>query len=368
MDNTYKPKVTCIPNDRNKLIIESMPSLKEYKPLWWGRFGRIQTSLSKIYKKSPYKYRREIVSLEDSVHVALDWKESIDMNDTTPIILCLHTLGGDSDSAFIKTFTDNGIKRGYRMVVYNRRGHGGMSLLPTIGDIYKIGKDKIFPRLCDLDDMECVVNHIMAKYPDASKFLVGFSCGANLAVNYISLDDRCKDKFVSCVSISNGYDIHKGVDLLVKNSPICDGVVCQTFKKIIYKDDHLNEIKRLSNGGIGLDINAIINSRSIKKLEELTTILYGFNTLADYHNNESCHLSIHDAKIPLLCLANMSDPLLDNTLLSVPIMASRRNENIITVVTNKGGHIGWIESISREPWYSKVVFEYIAYFTTKLER
>ena len=74
------------------------------------------------------------------------------------------------------------------------------------------------------------------------------------------------------------------------------------------------------------------------------------------------------AKPPLLCLANMSDPLLDNTLLSVPIVASRRNENIITVVTNKGGHIGWIESISREPWYSKVVFEYIGFFTTNLER
>lgn len=240
-----------------------------------------------------------------------------------------------------------------------------MSLLP-IDNAYTIGKDKIFPRLCDLDDMECVVNHIMAKYPDAPKFIVGFSCGANLAVNYISLDDRCKDKFVSCVSISNGYDIHKGVNLLVKNSPICDGIVCQTFKKIIYNDDHLNEIKRLSKNA--LDINAIINSRSIKKLEELTTRLYGFNTLADYHNNESCHLLIHDAKIPLLCLANMSDPLLDNTLLSVPIMASRRNENIITAVTNKGGHIGWIESLDREPWYSKVVFEYIGFFNTNLER
>jgi predicted alpha/beta-fold hydrolase len=361
ISKTEHAQVTCVDNDRNKAMIKNMPTLKEFKPVWWGKFGRTQTILSKVYTSSTYEYTREVIQMNDGIDIALDWKENAEMNALTPIVVCLHTLGGDSSSTFIKRFTDDAVKRKYRAVVYNRRGHGGMSLLPRDYDSNTImSDDKIFPRHCDLDDLERVVNHIQLQYPEAQKFLVGFSCGANLAINYIS---KHVGIFKSCISISNGYDIHTGVNLLVKNSPICDGIICQTFKKLIYKNDHLEEIRTLMhNSKTMLDLKSIRNTNSLKKLEEMFISLYGFDTLEDYYDHESCKSNIYDVKVPLLCLSNMDDPFLHNALLSIPRIAAETNDKIITVITKRGGHIGWIESIKTDPWYSKVVFEYLNNF------
>ena len=99
------------------------------------------------------------------------------MTEATPIIVCLHGMGGHSHSRYLQVWTSNrrdgdmhgmegrskshpmpphirchhstphsysyysppappqlfteaALKRGYRSVVYNRRGHGGTSLLP----------------------------------------------------------------------------------------------------------------------------------------------------------------------------------------------------------------------------------------------
>lgn len=125
----------------------------------------------------------------------------------------------------------------------------------------------------------------------------------------------------------------------------------------------MEEIKTLiNNSKINLDIDSIRNTNSLKKIEELFIQLYGFDTLEEYYNHESCNSKITDVKIPLLCLSNMDDPLLHNNLLSIPRMAAQKNDKIITVITNKGGHIGWIESMHKDPWYSKTTFEYINYF------
>ena len=41
--------------------------------------------------------------------------------------------GGNSESMYLQKFTHSMLKRGYRTVVYNRRGHAGQSLLPKQG-------------------------------------------------------------------------------------------------------------------------------------------------------------------------------------------------------------------------------------------
>ena len=54
-----------------------------------------------------------------------------------------------------------------------------------------------------------VVEHIMRLYPDAPKYLIGFSCGANLAINYLAHVGN-SSPFIASASVSNGYNILKG--------------------------------------------------------------------------------------------------------------------------------------------------------------
>ena len=37
-----------------------------------------------------------------------------------------------------------------------------------------------------MDDMHAVVDHLRASQPRARMYLIGFSCGANLAIHYLA--------------------------------------------------------------------------------------------------------------------------------------------------------------------------------------
>lgn len=357
IDFSEKPTVSCINTEKNLNILKNMPSVNVFNIAWFGRGPRAQTLLQAIaHVDKNIKYKREMISAEDGVELSLDWKENNEiMNRETPIVLCLHGLGGDSGSRFIETFTNLSLKRGYRTVVYIRRGHGGTSLLSRVENDTE---DVLFPKHVNMEDMMCVVDHLLKKYPRAPKYLIGFSCGANLLINYISKFPY--NPFIGCASVSNGYHIYDGTKILSEKSPICDGIVSQ-FLKDILSSGRLEEVEKIAKrANIDIDFESVMKCKSITKLEEMLVVpAYGFKSLKDYYEKDSCHTRIKDVKTPLLCIANKKDPLVHHSMCDIPIQASLCNENIISVTTEHGGHVGWIEEMNKDPWYSLLFFEFI---------
>jgi predicted alpha/beta-fold hydrolase len=358
IDRSEQPQISYINTENNKNILKNMPSVHSFNIAWFGRGPRAQTLLQSMTRlDKSVKYKREVIKTKDGVDIALDWKENnILMNQETPIVLCLHGLGGDSESRFMQTFTNLSLKKGYRTVVYNRRGHGGTSLLSKVKNVKE---GVIFPKHVNMEDMLCVVDHLVSKYPNAQKYLIGFSCGANLAINYISRYTT----FIASASVSNVYNIFDSARLLSETSPICDGIVSQFLKDILSRG-RLEEVKKLAKeSNINIDFESVMRCKSINKLEEkLVVPSYGFTSLKEYYENDSCHKCIQETKTPLLCIANTNDPLVHSSMSRIPSKAAMCNENIITVVTKHGGHVGWIESLDKDPWYAKLFFEYIRNF------
>lgn len=347
-----------VKNKVNNEIITHLNSVKNgFNPLWFAQTGKAQTLIQSMSKFTTppiewysYTYRREILTLDDGANIALDWKEDVHMNEMTPVLVCLHGLGGDSQTSYLKRFTDIAVNKGYRTVVYNRRGHGGMSLIPG---------SKLFPKHVNMDDMEAVTYHISCLFPIASKFLIGFSCGANLAVHYLT---KYECEFVAGVSISNGFDIFNGTKLLAQDS-VCDGIITQFLKDILL-DGRLEEVMHLcEERGYVIDFDEVMKTTSLRKLEELLVVpVYQYKSLQEYYDDDSCHTIIDRVINPLLCISSTDDPFVHKNVLKVPIEAAKTNEHVIAIVTDKGGHIGWIEEWNQIPWYCKVVFEYFEYF------
>jgi predicted alpha/beta-fold hydrolase len=358
IDYSEKPTIYYIKNERNENILKKMPSVSCFKISWFGRGPKAQTLLqSMAYVDKTIKYEREIISTEDGVDISLDWKENNkNMTQETPIILCLHGLGGDSESRFMQTFTNISLKKGYRTIVYNRRGHGGASLLSRVESVQE---NVVFPKHVNMKDMVCVVDHLLNKYPLAPKYLIGFSCGANLAINYIS----SYPTFIASASISNVYNIFDASRLLSEKSPICDGIVTQ-FLKDILSNGRLEEVKKIASRlNIDIDFESSMRCKSITKMEELLVVpAYGFKSLKEYYENDSCHNVINCVKTPLLCIANRNDPLVHKSMIDIPCESAMCNKNVITIVTEHGGHVGWIEVFNKDPWYANVFFEYIKSF------
>jgi predicted alpha/beta-fold hydrolase len=354
LKNAEVPLISYVVNENNLSVLRKIPSLREFNIAWFARGPRAQTILQTCARLDTRAlYIRELIKLKDGVNVALDWKENSGMTNETPIVLCLHGLGGDSNSRFLQTFTSISYNKGYRTVVYNRRGHGGSSLLSTM----KNKKERVlFPKHSNMEDMEFVVAHLCHMYPLAPKYMIGFSCGANLGIKFIATSKN--NPFIATASISNGYDIDSGTKLLSGTSPICDGLVAQKVKDLLLAG-RLEEVKTLSKH-LDIDFEAILKAKSIRKVEELLILpLYGYKSLEEYYNHDSCHNYINKVKTPLLCISNTSDPLVPHSMINIPVEASKNNENIISIVTKRGGHIGWIENDVNNPWYAKLFFEYI---------
>ena len=96
---------------------------------------------------------------------------------------------------------------------------------------------------------------------------------------------------------------------------------------------------------------------------------YGLENLKQYYMEDTANM--HNVSSPLLCITTKSDPMVDNSMLSIPIEAAKGNKHIVTVITEDGGHMGWVEHFSSSSsqvefqWYIRLFFEYIEAVTDK---
>ena len=78
-----------------------------------------------------YVYYREILSLDDGGEVGLDWGvlgDEVLAKKDTPVMLILPGIVGNSKDNYILHLVEDGFQQGYRPVVFNQRGNGGIKL------------------------------------------------------------------------------------------------------------------------------------------------------------------------------------------------------------------------------------------------
>jgi abhydrolase domain-containing protein 1/3 len=72
-------------------------------------------------------YSREILKLSDGGQVALDWLEDGCTTDS-PIVIILPGLTGESQAEYVKCLVNSASRIKLKVVVFNNRGLGGISL------------------------------------------------------------------------------------------------------------------------------------------------------------------------------------------------------------------------------------------------
>ena len=259
-DASEVPKVTCVATPRNAAIVDACGALRRFTPAWWAVGPYAQTLVQTLRRADAGCYRRDVVAMHDGVQVALDWKEHASLPDSAPIVVCLHALGGDSGSKNVRVLTRAALRRGYRSVVYNRRSHGGMSLLSAEAAC-------IVPKHSNMSDMLAVMSRVTAAYPTArGVYVIGFSAGANLCINYLATEHG-RSTVTAAAAVSNGYDIFNGTQFLKNHDPICDGVVAQMFKDTLR--ERADEVQLLADrAGMTVNVRDVMRCRSFTDIEE----------------------------------------------------------------------------------------------------
>lgn len=322
---SYRPLAFSADTPFHQRVIKNLPELNQrmwttpWLPFAWMQMIYNYLPLNRHKSDIKVKYKREIVPVlalregfEDG-QIALDWVQSHSrLAPGSPIVLVLHGMLGSSESVYIRELVDTLMysQTAFRIVVMNNRGCGGTPL---------IGRQTASPSYTD--DLAQAVEHIIARYPCAPIYAVGYSLGAALATLYASQTaDMCPLKGI--VAVSNMFNLHiDEVNLSIS------GKCMSRLMAHFFMQEHRHMVP-VEQGFQPKTFSEALNETMVP--------LFHHADLWDMCQQGSTYNRMHSIAVPYLALNAIDDPVA--RVECVPVAAVETNTNLMFVIAPAGGH------------------------------
>ncbi|ESO84671.1 hypothetical protein LOTGIDRAFT_131783 [Lottia gigantea] len=296
----------------------------------------VQTILSAILPRPDVNFDREYLQMRDKGIVALDWVMSAQpkIKKRSTILLIIPSITADALSAGALCHSAN--QRGFKTVVFNRRGHGGSVL--TTPKLQSPG---------DPSDLRQVVKYIKLKYPKSKIAAVAYGTGCGLLISY--LGEFGSSSLVAVgVCISPCYDVSERFSHAM--SSIYDYIFLFRLKAIL-----CNHSKALSEV---IDMNKAMQSATFQEYDaSVYCKLYGYDNMDEFWDRNNPIRDVDDISVPVLCINSLDDPF--NAESDIPYDLFKYYPNFLLVATDRGGHCGFLEGIPQKYWADHLCLDYI---------
>ncbi|RWS26817.1 phospholipase ABHD3-like protein, partial [Leptotrombidium deliense] len=334
---------------------------EKYWPTFWCFGTHAQTALANAIRGAlpNLKYQREVILMPDGGQVSLDWYDAPRLSPDRfsdshrPIALFMPGLTGDSNTEYIKSLIPNAHAVGYRykrsehckftkvnfhrVVAFNNRGRGGMKLLT--------------PRLycaANCDDVRYVLERIKTKHPKAQIVAIGVSLGGIVLCRYLT-ETGDKALVDAAMLISVAYDLVAGSESMSRNglNKALNNHLARSLCTIVAdQKEVLQPLKEI-------DYDEVLKSSTLRDFDERFTIkMWGFESSDHYYREASNKGKLNLIKRPTLCVSAADD--MFAPLYSLPIEEIEKSSHVGLVVTQKGGHIGFMEGfLPTLPFFSE---------------
>ncbi|MCI4383306.1 hypothetical protein PGIGA_G00024840 [Pangasianodon gigas] len=359
---TAPPDITCQDTPLNRFLLKSCPLLtKEYiPPLLWGKSGHLQTALyGKLGRvSSPHPTGlRKYLPMQDGATATFDLFEPLADHQSgadITMVIC-PGIGNHSEKHYIRTFVDYSQKQGYRCAVLNHLG-----ALPNI----ELTSPRMFTYGCTWE-FAAMVGYIKKTYPQSQLIVVGFSLGGNIVCKFLGENHANQERVLCCVSVCQGYSALRAQETFLQWDQcrrFYNFLMADNMKKII-----LSHRGSLFGGGspkmVDADLRRLYTATSLMQIDDnIMRKFHGHNSLKEYYEKESCVHYIHNVNVPLLLVNSADDPLVHQSLLTIPRTLAEKKENVIFALTLHGGHLGFFEGAVLFPqpltWMDKVIVAY----------
>ncbi|XP_046333757.2 phospholipase ABHD3-like [Haliotis rufescens] len=331
------PELYYLDSDLHRHIIETKPGFTSpYRPPFWLQNNHVHTFIAALIPKVKMYFKREYINLDDDGAVALDWaQDQLDsLTDTSPILIVLPSLSACADD--MAELCNTASKRGYRVVVFNKRGHGD-SVLAT-------------PKLQgfgDAKDMRRCVEYLRDKYPEAKIVAAGSSAGSCLLMSYLS-EYGADCLLATGVCICPGYD---ALDVFTKPmNNVYEFILLSSLKKILKK--HAKMLSQL------IDMRAATRATNFRDFDkQVYCKFYGYEDSLEYWKCQNPMRNILNISVPVMCITSLDDPIFMAKY--IPFNMFRETSDWLLVTTNKGGHCGFIEESTLKPWSDRLALDYV---------
>jgi len=271
---------------------------------------------------APMTGEMETLRLQDGGTVLLHWSER-SPGPAAPLVLILPGLGNDSRTAYIQSAVGHLGRQGFAAVVLNYRAVGPQELrTPRVGcaDSWR--------------DLPEVLAHVRARAPEAPLAAVGYSMGASILLKYLGVAGAgCPLAGAMAVSApvdipSTAADIHSPKNWAVSFA-MAQGVKIKALPKLL-----------ASPFAKFCDLRKAFLASTLGQIEDAVICqLHGYRDVPEYYSKNNARTGLGNISVPTLILSAMDDIVSSPRLF--PMEEMRANPRIYTVLTRRGGHIGW---------------------------
>ena len=384
------PEVGCKGTFFNRRILSLMHNtLRRYSPCFWLANANFSTVGGALIRNTEFMLYSEMEYVSDTIKsydgvntFTMDWyqpengpaarKDPLTDSDR-PVVVIAHGLGGSSDEAYLKKIARVAHEHGWRCASF---------------DYWRLD-------FAEFRDLDIALNRVRAGNPLAPIALVGISAGTHICMRYLEV--RGKSSPVCCAVLQSSVFDLMGEYNIVKNAANAGSTVKKGYKA--FMDD---AIARMARRHIRNDKRPEFNREAIQHLVDQGTnadqmydaIIYAQPTrsewplpatsasaAADFRERQRrnpdpkcCYADDGHGKSPatgrgrdgvrVMCEGNkkhykgLAMPYISSVEVTTLMIHARddpvvgydsidwdacaANKNIITVKTNRGGHVGWL--------------------------
>lgn len=267
------------------------------------------------------------------------WKDE----ETTPIVVVLHGLGGGSHEKYVRlaleplvTPKDKG-GLGYAALVVNARGCAWT----------KLTSNRMFNAMFT-PDIRQVVKLVRIRFPKRPIMAMGFSLGANVLAHYLG-EEGSNCPLHAAILLSSPH-----------NMEACAKLMYMSFTGRQYSKFLANNLKELFERNFEvLRTNPAIDIEGVRKSvypfeydTACTAPVAGFRTGGEYYRASSSVDKLMKIQVPTLIVNGTDDPIALHE--AFPEQEVQANPYIVYATTSIGGHLGWFEW-DMSQWFPKPI-------------
>ncbi len=279
-----------------------------------------QTVAGSKFRGKPFLPERTLHKLEIGPHNQLMIFELKQEENTSPLVLMAHGMGGCSEAAYMRHISGKLYARGFGIFLMNHRGSGpGMGMCDRLWNGGSSG------------DLDQVVSYISNLYPQRPLLLIGFSLSGNILLKYLGERRKIPSNVYAALAVN------PPIDLKISSKMISDGPWADTFNRY-----YLELMNRQVEAMVECFERAHRPARPAKTIYEFdvlyTAPAFEFKDVDDYYSQSSAKQFLEFIRVPTTILCSKDDPFVPESV----FQDARMSLCVDCLNPDFGGHMGYI--------------------------
>ncbi|MGQ0664738.1 MAG: YheT family hydrolase [Pseudomonadota bacterium] len=246
-----------------------------------------------------------------------------------PLVVLVHGLSGCAESPYVLASARHFLGLGHAVLRLNLRGAGASRALCRFQ--YHGGRSA---------DFAAALSGLDPDLLEPGVFAVGYSLGANMVLKYLA-EAGAKGPVRAAAAVSAPIDLKAASLRLMarRNLPYALYLLGRMRLEALAPAAEINEAQR----------SAVLSARTVYEFDDVFTApRNGFNGAEEFYEKNSARVFLHRVGVPTLIVCAKDDPWIPAS--AYQGLDWRANANLVPLLPEAGGHVGFHGQGSRTPW------------------